>query len=56
MRFVIFGAGAVGSVIGGHLAKAGAQVLLVGDPPHVEKIQQAGLKLSGKYGEFVKRD
>ena len=55
MRFVIFGAGAVGSVIGSHLAKAGAQVLLVGDPPHVEKIQQAGLKLTGKYGEFVTR-
>jgi len=55
MRFVIVGAGAVGSVVGSHLAKAGAKVLLVGDPPHVEKIQQDGLKLTGKYGEFVTR-
>jgi 2-dehydropantoate 2-reductase len=42
-------------VVGSHLAKAGAEVLLIGDPPHVEKIQQQGLKLTGKYGEFVTR-
>jgi 2-dehydropantoate 2-reductase len=53
MRFVVFGAGAVGGVIGSHLAKAGEQVLLIGDPPHMEKIRQHGLKLGGKYGEFV---
>lgn len=53
MRFVIFGAGAVGSVVGSHLANAGAKVLLIGDPPHVEKIHSVGLKLNGKYGEFV---
>ncbi len=53
MRFVIFGAGAVGSVVGSHLTKAGAEVLLIGDPPHVERIQKEGLRLGGKYGEFV---
>jgi 2-dehydropantoate 2-reductase len=53
MRFVIFGAGAVGSVVGSHFTKAGVEVLLIGDPPHVEKIQQEGLRLGGKYGEFV---
>ena len=53
MRFVIFGAGAVGSTVGAHLSKAGAAVLLIGDPPHIEKIQTDGLKMSGKYGEFV---
>lgn len=53
MRFVIFGAGAVGSVVGSHLTKAGAEVLLIGDPPHVERIQQQGLSLGGKYGEFI---
>ena len=55
MRFIIFGAGAVGSVVGSHLAQAGTEVLLIGDPPHVEKIQREGLKLTGKYGEFVTR-
>ena len=53
MRFVIVGAGAVGSVVGSHLTKAEAQVVLVGDPPHMEKIQRQGLALTGKYGEFV---
>lgn len=55
MRFIIFGAGAAGSVVGSHLTKAGAEVLLMGDPPHVEKIQLEGLRLTGKYGEFVTR-
>ncbi|HEV8714992.1 MAG TPA: ketopantoate reductase family protein [Candidatus Binatia bacterium] len=53
MRFIIVGAGAVGSVVGSHLTKAGAQVVLVGDPPHIEKIRRHGLSLTGKYGEFV---
>ena len=53
MRFVIFGAGAVGSTVGAHLSKAGTDVLLIGDPPHIEKIRADGLKMSGKYGEFV---
>ncbi len=55
MRFVILGAGAVGSVLGGHLARSGAEVLLIGDPPHMEKIREEGLKFKGKYGEFVVR-
>ncbi len=53
MRFIIVGAGAVGSVVGSHLTKAQAQVVLVGDPPHIEKIRRQGLTLTGKYGEFV---
>jgi len=44
MRFVIFGAGAVGSVIGSHLAKLGHRCCSLGDPPHVEKFKQAGLQ------------
>ena len=55
MRFVMFGAGAVGSVVGAHLTQAGAEVLLIGDGPHVDKIKAEGLKLFGKYGEFVCR-
>lgn len=55
MRFVIFGAGAVGSVIGAHLNRAGADVLLIGDGPHIDKVKADGLTLSGRYGEFVCR-
>ena len=53
MRFIIFGAGAVGSTVGAYFARAGTDILLIGDPPHIEKIHTDGLKMSGKYGEFV---
>jgi len=45
MRFVIVGAGAIGSGIGGHLHQTGHDVLLVGRPAHVERIRQQGLRL-----------
>lgn len=45
MRYVVYGAGAIGSGIGGHLFRTGHEVLLVGRPGHVEKIKQDGLEL-----------
>jgi 2-dehydropantoate 2-reductase len=45
MRFVIFGAGAIGSGIGGHLHRTGHDALLVGRPAHVDRIRQQGLRL-----------
>src|ERR1700719_430332 len=45
MRFVIFGAGAIGSGMGGHLHRTGHDALLVGRPAHVERIRQYGLRL-----------
>lgn len=45
MRIVIFGAGAVGSVLGGRLHQAGADVVLVARRPHVQAIGQHGLLL-----------
>ncbi|MEK7847519.1 MAG: 2-dehydropantoate 2-reductase [Chloroflexota bacterium] len=45
MRAVIYGAGAIGGVVGGHLARAGHQVVLIGRPGHVAAIQQHGLRL-----------
>jgi len=46
MKYAILGAGAMGSIIGGVLAKGGQEVLLV-DPykEHLDKIQQDSLKL-----------
>ncbi len=49
MRFVIFGADAGGSTVGAHLSRADAAALLSGGPPHIERIQTDGLKMSGKY-------
>ena len=45
MRFVVFGAGAIGSGMGGHLHRTGQDALLVGRPAHVDRIRQAGLRL-----------
>jgi len=50
-RFVVAGAGAVGSVVGGLLAAAGHEVLLVGRDPHVATIRGAGLRVTGLFGE-----
>ena len=45
MRIIIYGAGGVGCVIGGHLAHVGHDVLLIGRPGHVNKINENGLRL-----------
>lgn len=45
MRIIIYGAGGVGCVIGGHLALKGHDVLLIGRPGHVNEINRNGLSL-----------
>jgi len=45
MRYVIYGAGAIGSGIGGHLFRTGHDVVLVARPAHVERIRTEGLRL-----------
>jgi len=49
-RFLLFGAGAVGSLLGARLAAAGCEVTLVGRPSHVEAVTREGLrtKVAGK--------
>lgn len=42
-RIAVMGAGAVGCYFGGMLARAGAPVILIGRPPHVEVMQRDGL-------------
>jgi 2-dehydropantoate 2-reductase len=44
-RYDIFGAGGVGSLLGGRLALAGERVALVGRPRHVERIAAVGLRI-----------
>jgi 2-dehydropantoate 2-reductase len=44
-HIAVVGAGAVGCYFGGLLARAGAQVTLIGHSPHVEAIRQNGLLL-----------
>jgi 2-dehydropantoate 2-reductase len=53
-RIAIIGAGAIGSVVGGLLTKAGHDVTLVDQwPEHVETMRAKGLRLSGTIGDFV---
>jgi 2-dehydropantoate 2-reductase len=56
MRFIICGAGAIGGVIGGQLAKAGCEVLFIEKlPEHVAAIEAHGLQLRGIHGNHVLR-
>ena len=53
-RIGIIGAGAIGCVVGGLLARAGHDVTLVDPwPEHVEQIKSSGLRLSGSCGEHL---
>jgi 2-dehydropantoate 2-reductase len=45
MRFIIYGAGGIGSIMGGHLARTGHDVVLIGRPGHVNAIKDRGLRL-----------
>jgi len=51
MRVLVFGAGAIGSVAGGMLARAGHEVTLVGRAGHLAAIREKGLRISGIWGE-----
>ncbi|ETX08926.1 ketopantoate reductase family protein [Candidatus Entotheonella palauensis] len=54
MRFIICGAGAIGGVIGGQLAKAGNDVIFIDkDESHVEALRQKGLQLRGVHGNHT---
>jgi len=56
MRIGIIGAGAIGSVVGGLLTKAGRDVTLIDQwPEHVEAMRRQGLQLSGTCGDHVIR-
>lgn len=45
LRFLFFGAGAVGSLLGARLAQTGSEVTLVGRPPHVEAVTRDGVRM-----------
>lgn len=52
MRVLVFGAGSLGSLLGGLLARA-HDVTLVGRDPHVERVRTEGLRITGEYAERV---
>jgi len=53
MRFIIHGAGAVGSLIGGRLAESGAEVVLIARDAHTAAINRDGLLIKSRDGDRV---
>ena len=47
MRFVILGAGALGSIIAGHLARAGEDVMIVARGDRARYVRQHGITITG---------
>jgi len=56
LNILVMGAGAIGSVFGGFLAKAGHTVTLIGRPRHMEAITQDGLRITGIWGDHTVRN
>src|SRR5512144_783744 len=53
-RVGVLGAGAIGSVVGGMMTRAGHDVTLIDQwPEHVEAMKARGLRLSGTIGDLV---
>jgi 2-dehydropantoate 2-reductase len=52
VKIVIAGAGAIGGYIGARLARAGADVVLYARGPHLQAMQQRGLRIRSPEGDF----
>ncbi len=50
MRVLVYGAGAVGSLLGGCLARAGAEVTVLARPAHAKAVNRSGLRVTGPHG------
>ena len=53
MRFVVYGAGAVGGVVGGRLAQYGHDVVLIARGPHRDAIAARGLRVDSPDGSVT---
>ncbi len=53
MRILVYGAGAVGSLLGGKLAYGGDDVMLLGRRPHVVAVLNRGLRIIWPEGEEI---
>ena len=47
MKYAVIGLGAIGSIIGGLLAKSGEKIILIGKKNQVEEIRKKGIKING---------
>ena len=51
MRILVMGAGAIGSAVGGFMARAGHDVTLVGRSAHMNAVATSGLRITGIWGD-----
>ena len=56
MKILILGAGAIGSLFGGFLAKAGHKVCFLGRQTNNDAIRNNGLKIEGIWGDNLIAD
>ena len=54
MRYVVYGAGAVGGTIGGRLHEAGHSVVLIARGPHLETMRERGLTIQSPEGTVAR--
>jgi len=52
-RYLIYGAGALGSVLGGFLQESGQSVVYAGRGEHFSALQKKGLKITGIWGDHI---
>ena len=55
MRLVVLGAGAIGGFLGAHLARAGADVVLIARGPHLDAMRESGLRVIEAEGDWTVR-
>ncbi len=53
MRFIIHGAGAIGSLVGAMLAESGADVVLIARQAHADAVNKNGLQIKSSTGDRV---
>jgi 2-dehydropantoate 2-reductase len=53
VKFLIAGAGAIGAYIGARMARAGEDVTLFARGPHLQAMQEHGVRVSSPDGDFV---
>jgi 2-dehydropantoate 2-reductase len=53
MRWLVYGAGAIGGVLGGRLFEAGEDTVLVARGPHLRELQEHGLRLLSPVSDRV---
>ena len=53
MKYAVIGLGAIGSILGGLLTKAGEDVVLIGKKEQVEIINTEGIRIDGIHGSIA---